>query len=91
MPTKPTTKAGARTHKTTNHVRGRAPEGTFQAIHVSYQAFRLFDSVKQAVNYCRKQESPLFALQEIVCANIQTGEYGFASELAAEGEAIVGE
>ncbi len=45
---------------------------------------RDFESVSEAVKYCEKQTNPVLALKMVACANIDQGEYGFASELIAE-------
>lgn len=43
-----------------------------------------FGSPAEAVEYCRQFQHPVECAKEIVLANIDMGEFGFASELVTE-------
>ena len=47
-----------------------------------------FESPMEAVDYCNEQVLPMDAFKAVVLANIDEWEFGFASELVAEGELI---
>ena len=49
-----------------------------------FDATRSFESIQEAVEYCRRQECPLNALKAIVVANMDMGEFGFAADMIRE-------
>lgn len=49
---------------------------------------RQFEHVDEAIAYCRQQPDPRAAVRAIVIANMDAGEFGFASELVKEAEVL---
>jgi hypothetical protein len=47
-----------------------------------------FDSPHEAISYAETQPDPVEAAKQIIMANIDYGEYGFASEVCREIETI---
>lgn len=47
-----------------------------------------FDSVQEALDLIAKQPDQVEALKQIVCSNIDYGEYGFAAEVCRDFDTI---
>jgi len=53
-----------------------------------FDPYRAFDSPREAIRCAEKQLDPVDAAKQIVAANIDWGEYGFAAEVCREIETI---
>ncbi len=51
---------------------------------VSFDPSMDFESVDECIAFCEKQPEPIAAIKAIACANIDKGEFGFASEIVEE-------
>ncbi len=54
----------------------------------TFDPHRQFDSPSEAIEYCEKQKDPMKAMWAIAQANVDMGEYGFASEVVYESEVM---
>ena len=54
----------------------------------SFDPYRVFKSPYEAIEYCEKQKDPMKARWAIAKANVEMGEYGFASEVVRESEVM---
>jgi len=59
-----------------------------RAVAIKFDPYRGFNSVREAIRYAEKQLDPVDAAKQIVTANIDWGEYGFAAEVCREIETI---
>ena len=53
-----------------------------------FDPYRQFDSPTEAIEYCEQQKDPMKAMWAIAKANVEAGEYGFASEVVYESEVM---
>ena len=60
-----------------------------RAVTTKFDPYRGFNSPREAIRYAEKQLDPVDAAKQIVAANIDWGEYGFAAEVCREIETIV--
>lgn len=54
----------------------------------TFDPYRGFESPREAIEYCEKQEDSMKAMWAIAQANVEMGEYGFASEVVRESEVM---
>jgi hypothetical protein len=54
----------------------------------NFDPYRHFSSPSEAISYAETQPDPVDAAKQIVAANIDWGEYGFAAEVCREIETI---
>ena len=55
---------------------------------VKFDPSRSFESPAEAVEYAKQQRDPIKAVKAIIIANLDMGEFGFASEVCREAEVI---